>query len=94
MALYFHKAPIMLCSKTLNELVALYKGYLSVVEYPTADEENYEKSRSRIALLLSALKQSEKAEKTFKNCTTRSETSIGIVRTNPRKKILWQRSNK
>lgn len=66
MALYFHKAPIMLCSKTLNELVALYKGYLSVVEYPTADEENYEKSRSRIALLLSALKRQRRQRKPSK----------------------------
>lgn len=57
MALYFHKIPIVLSSKTLSELVVRFQKYTATIEYPLADEENYEKCRSTIALLHSGIRQ-------------------------------------
>lgn len=75
----------MLCSKTVIELVILYKDYLFVVEYLLADEEIFEKSRTKVAPGQGALKQVRESREN-QNSASLSETSVGTVKMNTRKK--------
>lgn len=43
MAIHFHKTPIVLSATTLKILVDWYSDHTAVVDFPTIDEEAYEK---------------------------------------------------
>ena len=84
MALHFHKTPIVLSATTLKNLVSRYKEYTAKTDYPTIDEENYEKCRSTIALLKSGIRQIKEGRENlqklyneirdeYKNCKNKSE---------------------
>ncbi|KHJ96463.1 hypothetical protein OESDEN_03572 [Oesophagostomum dentatum] len=84
MALHFHKTPIIMSATTLKNLTTRYKEYTSKVDYPTIDEDSYEKCQSSISLLQSGVRQIREGRENlqklyaeirdeYKNCKNKSE---------------------
>ncbi|EYB96025.1 hypothetical protein Y032_0154g2997 [Ancylostoma ceylanicum] len=74
----------MMSTKTLRDLNLRYKEYTAKVDFPTIDEENYEKCRVTIALLESGIRQIKEGREhlqdlyneirdEYRNCKNKSE---------------------